>query len=86
MSDLSNGIGGVDVSFVNEVGDEKAKPQLGSMKQASAEIRALNKQLGIDDSADDNKKVTKTGFKAIRGRLDGSKNKDSRATSRKSVS
>ena len=37
------------VAYVNDVGDIKALPQLGTMKQASAEIRALNKQLGIMD-------------------------------------
>lgn len=34
-----------------DVGDIKALPQLSTMKQASAEIRQLNKQLGIDDEA-----------------------------------
>lgn len=37
------------VAYSNDVGDIKALPQLGTMKQASAEIRALNKQLGIMD-------------------------------------
>ena len=37
------------VAYRNDVGDIKALPQLGTMKQASAEIRALNKQLGIMD-------------------------------------
>ena len=43
--------GGVQVAYQNDVGDIKALPQLSTMKQASAEIRALNKQLGIDDSS-----------------------------------
>lgn len=37
------------VCFVNDYGDHKAMPQLAVMKHASAEIRALNKQLGIND-------------------------------------
>ncbi len=37
------------VAFMNDMGDLKAFPQIGIMKQASAEIRALNKQLGIND-------------------------------------
>lgn len=37
------------VSYVNDMGDIKAMPQLATMKQASAEIRQLNKQLGICD-------------------------------------
>ena len=37
------------VSYVNDMGDIKAMPQLSTMKQASAEIRQLNKQLGICD-------------------------------------
>ena len=37
------------VAFMNDMGDLKALPQINIMKQASAEIRALNKQLGIND-------------------------------------
>lgn len=44
--------GHVAVSYQTEKGDEKARPQLAIMKQASAEIRALNKQLGIKDGQD----------------------------------
>ena len=43
--------GGIEVAYINDMGDEKAKPQLSTMKQASAEIRQLNKQLGINDTA-----------------------------------
>ena len=42
---------GGQVAYQNENGDLKALPQLSAMKQASAEIRALNKQLGINDQA-----------------------------------
>lgn len=40
-----------EVVYENKMGDIKSLPQLSSMKQASAEIRALNKQLGINDEA-----------------------------------
>ena len=41
--------GGVQVAYQNDMGDIKALPQLSTMKQASAEIRAINKQRGICD-------------------------------------
>lgn len=50
MEDIAT-TAGVRVSYKNEIGDLKAMPQLATMKQASAEIRALNKQLGINDEA-----------------------------------
>lgn len=50
MDDIGSN-GGVQVAYQNDMGDIKALPQLSTMKQASAEIRALNKQLGIDDTA-----------------------------------
>lgn len=43
--------GEIRVAYQNDLGDIKAFPQLATMKQASAEIRALNKQLGIEDEA-----------------------------------
>ena len=43
--------GEIRVAYQNDLGDIKAFPQLSTMKQASAEIRALNKQLGIEDEA-----------------------------------
>lgn len=42
--------GEVQVAYENKMGDIKALPQLEIMKKASAEIRAINKQLGISDS------------------------------------
>lgn len=48
MGDLDSE-GRVDVTFENVVGDIKPMPQVGMLKQASAEIRALNKQLRIND-------------------------------------
>ena len=53
--------GDVQVAYSNDLGDIKALPQLSTMKQASAEIRALNKQLGIDDEA----KPQKGGGKVV---------------------
>lgn len=50
MADIDVG-GSIQVAYSNEMGDIKALPQLATMKQASAEIRALNKQLGINDEA-----------------------------------
>lgn len=44
--------GGVQVAFQNDMGDLKALPQIATMKQASAEIRQLNRQLGIADGRD----------------------------------
>ena len=40
------------VAYSNDVGDIKALPQLSTMKPASAEIRALNKHLGIMDEGE----------------------------------
>lgn len=51
MGDLDFGDGLPQVAYSNDMGDIKAMPQLATMKQASAEIRALNKQLGINDQA-----------------------------------
>lgn len=43
---------GIRVAYANEVGDIRALPQIATMKQASAEIRQLNRQLGICDGRD----------------------------------
>ena len=42
---------GGQVAYSNAMDDLKPLPQISTMKQASAEIRALNKQLGINDEA-----------------------------------
>lgn len=39
------------VAYQNDHGDLKALPQLSTMQKASAEIRALNKLLGIGDES-----------------------------------
>lgn len=49
MDDMDE-IGG-QVAYENKLGDLKALPQISTMKQASAEIRQLNKQLGIAEGA-----------------------------------
>lgn len=43
--------GETHVAYSNAMDDIKALPQIGTLKQASAEIRALNRQLAIDDEA-----------------------------------
>jgi len=48
MTDMDD-MGGL--IYENRLEDMKPMPQLGIMKQASAEIRQLNKQLGIMDEA-----------------------------------
>lgn len=42
---------GGETAYTNDMGDLKAFPQIGTLKTASAEIRQLNKQLGIVDTA-----------------------------------
>ena len=49
------------VAYQNKLGDVKALPQISTLKQASAEIRQINKQLGINDSVQPEKKKTKQG-------------------------
>lgn len=50
MDDITSD-GYVHVAYMNDMGDLKAFPQIATLKTASAEIRALNKQLGINDEA-----------------------------------
>lgn len=47
----------VQVAYTNATDDIRALPQLATMKQASAEIRALNKQLGINDEPSKKKPI-----------------------------
>lgn len=61
MEDITYG-DDIQVAYQNDIGDVKAFPQLATMQKASAEIRALNKQLGINDevrAVDDKPKETK---------------------------
>lgn len=50
MSDIDVGVG-VQVAYQNDVRGIRALPQLSTMKQASAEIRQLDKQFGTDYEA-----------------------------------
>ena len=49
LSELDVG-GEIQTAYSTETGELKAMPQLSTLKMASAEIRALNKQLGIKDA------------------------------------
>lgn len=49
--DELDGFGG-QTAYQNDVGDLKAFPQIATLKTASAEIRQLNRQLGIVDAAE----------------------------------
>lgn len=62
--------GGVQVAYSNDMGDIKALPQIATMKQASAEIRQLNKQLGINDRRAPQEEQTQnaTVFQLVSGR------------------
>ena len=46
LDDMNN-----QLFYENKLEDIKPMPQLAILKQASAEIRAINKQLGINDEA-----------------------------------
>ena len=52
MEELDNF--GSQTAYQNDMGDLKAFPQIGTLKTCSAEIRQLNKQLGIMDEVSDN--------------------------------
>lgn len=60
---------GGNVAYTNDMGDIRALPQISTMKQASAEIRALNKQLGIDDEAREGEASVGSGtLRLVQGR------------------
>lgn len=44
---------GGNTAYQNDAGDLRAFPQIGTLKTASAEIRQLNRQLGIDGGRED---------------------------------
>ena len=52
MEELDNF--GSQTAYQNDMGDLKAFPQIATLKTCSAEIRQLNKQLGIMDEVSDN--------------------------------
>lgn len=76
MEDLS-GPHGIQVAYENKLEDIKALPQIATMKQASAEIRQLNKQLGIadgrDSDADDEGEEGADVLKLVQGRGPGAR-------------
>lgn len=51
VAEMDEMAGGQTV-YENKMGDVRALPQIATIKTASAEIRALNKQLGINDGAE----------------------------------
>lgn len=68
VEDTTAADGSVSLVYLNKLDDVKALPQVGMLKQASAEIRALNKQLGINDEAHaDAAKPKETKLYAIQG-------------------
>lgn len=60
---------GSQTAYANEMGDLKAFPQISTLKTASAEIRQLNKQLGICDTHEevDDVKPTATVLSVVSG-------------------
>lgn len=67
IDDMADDDGELQIAYINDTGDVKALPQISVMKQASAEIRALNKQLGINDEAHAEAKPKETKLYAIQG-------------------
>lgn len=59
---------GIQVAYSNDYSDIKALPQVGMLKQASAEIRALSKQLGINDQSDEKPHAEVTKLAVIQGK------------------
>ena len=60
---------GNQTAYQNNIGDLKQFPQIGTLKTCSAEIRQLNKQLGICDEHDEPaRKVEVTKLAVIQGR------------------
>lgn len=72
IEDLST-YDGIDVAYENKMGDKRAMPQIGTMKQASAEIRALNKQLGIVDGHEEGASDDSNGDAAILSLVQGNR-------------
>ena len=57
---------GLRVAYANDLSDIKAFPQINTIKQASAEIRQLNKQLGIYDGRDSEAKEAAGGASELK--------------------
>ena len=55
------------VAYANEMGDIRQLPQISTMKTASAEIRALNKQLGICNGHEEAQRDARPSVPRTRG-------------------
>lgn len=66
LSEIDVG-GEIQTAYTNDIGDIKPLPQLSTMAKASAEIRALSKQLGLFEPAktNDKPKAKVTAFERI---------------------
>lgn len=60
--------GEIQIVYSNKLDDIKEMPQINTLKKASAEIRALNKQLGINDEATEPKPKKETPLYVIQGK------------------
>lgn len=56
---------GGQVAYSNKMDDIRALPQIAIMKQASAEIRQLSRQLGVDGEAEGEAPVDTSGFRVF---------------------
>ena len=63
MDELDNF--GSQTAYQNDMGDLKAFPQIGTLKQCSNEIRQLNKQLGICDQHEEEPKGEQANILSI---------------------
>ena len=67
LEEISGG-GEIQTAYTNDIGDIKPLPQLSTMAKASAEIRALSKQLGLFEQREEKQekpKVKVTAFERI---------------------
>lgn len=67
LSEIDTG-GEIQTAYTNEMGDIKPLPQLSTMAKASAEIRALSKQLGLFEQREEKQEKPKakvTAFERI---------------------
>jgi phage terminase small subunit len=59
---------GMSTSLVTDQGEERERPQMSTLKKASAEIRALQKQLGAAQPAPQKKEAEVTPLALIQSR------------------
>lgn len=59
---------GGQVAYSNKLDDIRALPQIAIMKQASAEIRQLSRQLGIEGETEGEAPVDTSGFRVFQSR------------------